>query len=79
MVMKAKLKFEREVKERSGWEACAPQYLADLLIEHLVKGNPGTFEDVANFAMMLHQTNADPAVLEQALHKYISQLPGATD
>lgn len=68
--MKAKLKWEREVRERGGWDdpaKCSVEYLARLLIEHLGKGNAGTFEDVANFAMMLHQRGADPKVLAAAL------------
>jgi hypothetical protein len=35
-------------------------------VEHLLKGNAGTFEDVANFAMMLHQRGADPQLLADA-------------
>jgi hypothetical protein len=68
--MKAKLKWEREERGRHGWDdptVCSDVYLAKLLIEHLVKGNPGTFEDVANFAMMLHQRKADPMVLRSAI------------
>ncbi|MAG64635.1 MAG: hypothetical protein CMK74_01995 [Pseudomonadales bacterium] len=63
--MKAKLAAAR-AKGRSGWDdpsACSIEYLAQLLREHLAKGNAGTFEDVANFCMMLHQRGADPAVL----------------
>ena len=63
--MKAKLAVARS-KGRSGWDdpaACSVEYLAQLLREHLAKGNAGTFEDVANFCMMLHQRGADPAVL----------------
>ncbi|MCY1440196.1 hypothetical protein D9M71_564610 [compost metagenome] len=66
--MKVKLATARE-KGRSGWDdprVCTPERLARLLVEHLTKGNPGTFEDVANFAMMLHQRGADPAVLVEA-------------
>src|SRR5688500_8159659 len=38
--MKAKLKWEREVRERGGWDdpaKCSVEYLARLLIEHLGK------------------------------------------
>ena len=37
--------------------------MSELLIQHLDKGNRGTFEDIANFAMMLHKRGADPKVL----------------
>ena len=66
--MKAKLAKARE-KGRGGWDdpaQCSAEFLAKLLIEHLTKGNAGTFEDVANFAMMLHQRDADPKVLAKA-------------
>lgn len=63
--MKEKLAKAR-AKGRSGWDdpaACSVEHLADLLLDHIGKGNPGTFEDIANFAMMLHQRGADPALL----------------
>ena len=66
--MKDKLAKARE-KGRSGWNdpaQCSVEFLAKLLVEHLSKGNDGTFEDVANFAMMLHQRDADPQVLAAA-------------
>lgn len=66
--MKAKLAKARE-KGRGGWDdpaQCSVEFLAKLLVEHLTKGNAGTFEDVANFAMMLHQRGADPQVLADA-------------
>lgn len=68
VAMKAKLAAARE-KGRGGWDdpnACSVEYLADLLVDHVAKGNAGTFEDVANFAMMLQQRGADPAVLALA-------------
>lgn len=68
VAMKAKLAAARE-KGRGGWDdpnACSVEYLADLLVNHVAKGNTGTFEDVANFAMMLHQRGADPAILASA-------------
>jgi hypothetical protein len=70
LAMKAKLQWEREAKGRHGWHdpaVCSTEYLAMLLIEHLGKGNPGNFEDVANFCMMLHQRGDHPAVLAEAL------------
>lgn len=68
--MKVKLAAAR-AKGRGGWDdpaACSVEYLADLLVDHVGKGNYGTFEDVANFAMMLHQRGANPAVLAHAAH-----------
>ena len=68
VAMKAKLAAAR-AKGRGGWddpEQCSVEFLANLLIGHVRKGNAGNFEDIANLAMMLHQRGADPAVLEQA-------------
>jgi len=67
--MKAKLAAAR-AKGRGGWDdptQCSVESLASLLVVHLIKGNAGTFEDVANFAMMLHQRGADPQVLATAV------------
>lgn len=66
--MKEKMARSR-AKGRSGWNdpvQVSNARLAQMLVEHLAKGNAGTFEDVANFAMMLHQRGADPVVLQQA-------------
>lgn len=49
--MKNKLEKSRE-KGRSGWHTASEKHLSDLLMEHVLKGDP---VDVANFAMMLHQ------------------------
>ena len=51
--MKIKLAKSR-AKGRSGWETAGAKHLSQLLIDHVPKGDP---VDVANFAMMLHQTN----------------------
>ncbi|MNO61327.1 hypothetical protein D3C76_519740 [compost metagenome] len=67
--LKAKLARSR-AKGRGGWdnaEVCSAEDLARMLIEHLDKGNAGTFEDVATFAMMLHQRGAEPAALAEAI------------
>ena len=40
--------------------------LAALMTQHMTKGNPGTFEDVANYCMFLHQRGADPITLASA-------------
>lgn len=50
--MKAKLKWEREQRNRSGWQAMSAADLSRILYEHLPKGDP---VDVANLSMMLHQ------------------------
>ncbi|MBY0420094.1 MAG: hypothetical protein K2W88_18735 [Pararheinheimera sp.] len=64
--MKLKLAAARD-KGRSGWEdkeLCSGEYLAQNLVAHLSRGNAGTFEDIANFAMMLHQRGESPALLK---------------
>ncbi len=66
--MKAKLARSR-AKGRSGWqdpEQYANAHLARLLVEHLFKANEGTFEDVANLAMMLHHRDAHPSEILRA-------------
>lgn len=68
LAMKAKL-AEARAKGRSGWndpQQCSIEFLAQLLVGHLAKGNAGNFEDIANFCMMLHQRRADPQVLLDA-------------
>jgi len=50
--MKGKLAKKR-AQGRGGWEECPPEDLTAMLIRHIGKGDP---VDVANFAMMLHQT-----------------------
>ena len=70
LACKAKLAKAR-AKGRGGWESrtdCSDELLADLLVAHLPKGNAGTFEDIAAFAMMLHQRGADPRVLAERLN-----------
>lgn len=69
-VMRSKMAYAR-AKGRSGWNdqvLCSGEYLATLLVEHLSKGNEGTFEDVANFAMMLHQRKESPMLLVDAVN-----------
>lgn len=48
--MKAKLDKKRD-QGRGGWETAKPEYLSQLLLDHVAKGDP---VDVANFCMMLH-------------------------
>ncbi|MEX5881862.1 hypothetical protein AB6G95_19290 [Proteus vulgaris] len=69
LACKAKLAKAR-AKGRGGWESrthCSDELLAEQLVAHLPKGNAGTFEDIAVFAMMLHQRGADPRVLADAV------------
>lgn len=76
--MKAKLAKARG-KGRGGWFdrlQCSEKRLAQMLVEHLRKGNEGTFEDVANFAMMLHQRGEDPQVLADAAEAPIKKARG---
>ncbi|RLK45973.1 hypothetical protein [Cupriavidus plantarum] len=64
--MKARL-AEKRAEGRGGWDDadhCTVEYLAALLVGAVVKGKS---VDVANFAMMLHERNARPAVLTNAL------------
>lgn len=66
--MKSKM-CKARAKGRGGWDdrlMVSDEALAKMLIEHLGKGNDGTFEDVANFAMMLYMRDADPEVLANA-------------
>lgn len=60
--MKAKLKWEREERNRSGWQRMSAEELTRLLYEHLPKGDP---VDVANFCMMLHQNGVTIAQAPQ--------------
>ncbi|WP_051246237.1 hypothetical protein [Thioalkalivibrio sp. ALE19] len=67
--MKRKLAKARE-KGRGGWDdpdQCSGEMLARMLVEHLYKGNPGNLEDIANFAMMMHQRGEDPEQLAEAV------------
>lgn len=65
LAMKAKMARGR-AKGRGGWDdpaQCRVEDLAEMLREHIGKGNAGNFEDIANLAMMLHARGADPAIL----------------
>lgn len=68
--MKTKL-AEARAKGRHGWIESWVQdnQLAELMVGHIPKGNAGNFEDIANFAMMLHQRGADPMELTLAFNK----------
>jgi len=69
--MKAKLKWERENRDRNGWNdpsLCSDELLVKLLIDHLPKGNDGNYEDIANLCMMLYHRDIHPSVLAEQLH-----------
>lgn len=72
--MKSKLEHARKVKGKSGWETseCEDDFLAFELIDHLTKANKGTFEDIANYAMMLHQRGTSPHTLVATFHTYLA-------
>lgn len=66
--MKAKLAACR-AKGLTGWSNPGDPtdtQLARLLTQNMTKGNAGTFVDVANFCMFLHQRGADPVTLASA-------------
>jgi hypothetical protein len=63
--MREKLAAYR-AKGRDGWHdpaLCPETRLAEMLIGHLPKGNPGNLIDLAILAMMLQERGADPAIL----------------
>ncbi|WP_229636545.1 hypothetical protein ACTACN_12830 [Pseudomonas syringae] len=68
--MKTKLAKAR-AKGRHCWceSWVQDKQLAELMVGHIPKGNAGNFEDIANFAMMLHQRGADPMELSLAFDK----------
>lgn len=73
--MKTKLAASR-AKGRGGWddpERCSVSSLAQLLVDHVAKGDP---VDVANFAMMLHQRGADRDALRAASDADTARLRG---
>lgn len=76
--MKVKLATAR-TKGYACWhspDACSHQQLAELLVLQMNKGKAGTFEDIANFAMMLHQRDAEPSILADVFR---CMLPGLLD
>lgn len=48
--MRDKMRISREEYGRTGWETCSVEYLRDLLVLAVEKGDP---VDVANYAMMI--------------------------
>lgn len=63
--MRAKLAASR-AKGRDGWHdpaLCPETRLAEMLIGHLPKGNPGNLIDLAILAMMLQERGADEGIL----------------
>ena len=80
-MMRNKMAASRN-KGRGGWDdpaACSTGALAKMLIEHLMKGNDGTFVDVANFAMMLHLRGADPTIMVHHFPSHIMVAPMIPD
>lgn len=74
VAMKHKLS-EARLKGRSGWQSdrCTDEFLATALVQHMAKGNDGNFQDIANFAMMLHQRGADPALLAEVARRPVAE------
>lgn len=75
LACKEKLSLSRQ-KGRGGWDdpdRCPVESLARMLVEHLCKGNAGTYEDVATFAMMLHQRGAAPKLLADVAAQMASE------
>lgn len=71
-LMRDKLKWERDHKNRSGWDdpnQVSEETLIRLFVEHLPKGNDGNWVDLANLAMMLHIRGIHPSKLTAALRK----------
>lgn len=67
--MKSRLKEARLVG-RSGWNdasTCSDASLAEALVVNLVSSHPHAYEDIANFAMMLHHRGADVSVFRHAI------------
>lgn len=66
--MKEKMARAR-AKGRTGWAdaGLSSAVLVDGLLGHLVKGNDGNYEDIANFCMMLHQRGDSPSELSKAV------------
>ena len=66
--MKAKMARNR-AKGRSGWfgGTWSMEDQAKCLVEHLGKGNAGTFEDLGIYAMFLFARDADPMLVKNAL------------
>lgn len=73
--MKDKLAKKR-AEGRGGWEDCPGEMLSKMLVDHVEKGDP---VDVANFCMMLHQSNQrikqiDSSPVPPSLHATILDL-----
>jgi len=69
--MKRKLTKKRE-DGRGGWddpERCTTEYLAQLLIDHINKGDP---IDIANFCMMIHERGGT-SVIHEAYVKHFTK------
>lgn len=67
--MRSKLARSRD-KGRGGWDdpdQCSVDFLADLLVGHLDKTNPGNLVDIANLCLMLHEREAPGEAVVEAL------------
>lgn len=82
-IMKLKLAKSR-TKGRGGWDdpaVCSVEQLAQMLVEHVVKGDP---VDVANLAMMVFMRSTanpqyyNPAVLRNAMAGYVQGASAST-
>lgn len=72
--MLAKLAKKRDHENRGGWhdpKACDVRVLADMLIEHIEKGDP---VDIANFAMMLHNRRGGGKALARAYKQHVREI-----
>lgn len=71
MAMSNKMRECRE-KGRRGWGDTSNvpgSRLAELLVDHLQKSNPGNYVDLANFCMMLQQRGEHPGLIVEALER----------
>lgn len=69
--MKAKLAKKR-ADGYGNWDdpaKCDTHFLADLLLEHIPKGDP---VDIANFCMMLHERGAPPLEITRAYQEQVT-------
>lgn len=80
--MKTKMGESRK-KGRNGWlnrDLCSTERLANHFMDHIWKGNQGTFEDLAIYCMMLSERGDCPTSLAQAAQrKQVQFLHGLED
>lgn len=82
IAMRKKMDASRK-KGRNGWHdpiLCPADRMSDHFMDHIWKGNAGTFEDLAIYCMMLHTRGEDPGVLVSAAQrKQVQFLHGLED